>query len=132
MLAAFVLRFFIIFGLGLLAFVTFLVATTLIWLMWLDSWRCGMCLSYPVGVYTLALLGLLIIVSLAFKRRGRRNLARLGHSNAKMVHRKLDCARRRRDRHPRDFIGLQLVVDRRVVVQPLVTPPLFVSISSSE
>jgi hypothetical protein len=66
-LAAFVLRFFIIFGLGLLAFVTFLVATTLIWLMWLDSWRCGMCLSYPVGVYTLALLGLLIIVSLAFE-----------------------------------------------------------------
>ena len=67
MLAAFVLRFFIIFSLGVLAFVTFLVATTLIWLMWFDTWRCGMCLSYPVGIYTLALLGLLILGSIAFE-----------------------------------------------------------------
>ena len=67
MLAAFVLRFFIIFSLGVLAFVTFLVATTLIWLMWFDTWRCGMCLSYPVGIYTLALLGLLILGSLGFE-----------------------------------------------------------------
>ncbi len=67
MLAAFALRFFIIFSLGVLAFVSFLVATTLIWLMWLDTWRCGMCLSYPVGIYTLALLGLLILGSIAFE-----------------------------------------------------------------
>jgi hypothetical protein len=66
-LAAFVLRFFIIFGLGVLAFVTFLVATTLIWLMWFDTWRCGMCLNYPVGIYTLALLGLLILGSIGFE-----------------------------------------------------------------
>jgi hypothetical protein len=66
-LAAFVFRFFIIFALGVLAFVTFLVATTLIWLMWLDSWRCGMCLSYPVGIYTLALLGLLILGSIGIE-----------------------------------------------------------------
>ncbi len=67
MLAAFILRFFIIFSLGVLAFVTFLVATTLIWLMWLDSWRCGLCLSYPVGIYTLALLGLLILGSIGIE-----------------------------------------------------------------
>ena len=67
MLAAFVLRFFIIFSLGVLAFVTFLVATTLIWLMWFDTWRCGMCLNYPVGIYTLALLGLLILGSIGFE-----------------------------------------------------------------
>ncbi len=67
MLAAFALRFFIIFGLGVLAFISFLVATTLIWLMWFDSWRCGMCLSYPVGIYSLALLGLLILGSIAFE-----------------------------------------------------------------
>ena len=67
MLAAFVLRFFIISALGVLAFVTFLVATTLIWLMWFDSWRCGMCLSYPVGIYTLALLGLLILGSIGIE-----------------------------------------------------------------
>ncbi len=67
MLAAFALRFFIIFSLGVLAFISFLVATTLIWLMWLDTWRCGMCLSYPVGIYTLALLGLLILGSIAFE-----------------------------------------------------------------
>ena len=67
MLAAFVLRFFIIFGLGVLAFVTFLVATTLIWLMWLDTWRCGMCLNHPVGIYTLALLGLLILGSIGIE-----------------------------------------------------------------
>lgn len=66
-LAAFVFRFFIIFSLGIAAFVSFLVATTLIWLMWFDSWRCGMCLSYPVGIYTLALLGILIIISIAFE-----------------------------------------------------------------
>lgn len=67
MLAAFALRFFIIFSLGVLAFISFLVATTLIWLMWLDTWRCGLCLSYPVGIYTLALLGLLILGSIAFE-----------------------------------------------------------------
>ena len=67
MLAAFVLRFFIIFGLGVLAFITFLVATTLIGLMWFDNWRCGLCLAYPVGTYSLALLGLLILGSIAFE-----------------------------------------------------------------
>ena len=67
MLAAAVLRLFIIFGLGVAAFVSFLVATTLIWLMWFDTWRCGTCLPYPVGIYTLALLGLLIIGKLGFE-----------------------------------------------------------------
>lgn len=67
MLAAAVLRLFIIFGLGVAAFVSFLVATTLIWLMWFDTWRCGTCLSYPVGIYTLALLGLLILGKIAFE-----------------------------------------------------------------
>lgn len=67
MLAAAVLRFIIISSLGVAAFISFLVATTLIWLMWFETWRCGMCLSYPVSAYTLALLGLLILGKIAFE-----------------------------------------------------------------
>jgi len=37
------LRFVIIVSLGVLAFITFLVAGTMIGLMWLESWSCGEC-----------------------------------------------------------------------------------------
>jgi hypothetical protein len=58
------MRFFIIFGLGVLSFITFLVAGTLIGLMWLDSWSCGSCARYPAGIYILGVLGLLLLASI--------------------------------------------------------------------
>jgi hypothetical protein len=61
------MRFVIIVSLGVLAFVTFLVAGTIIGLMWLDSWRCGTCKEFPVGLYILGLLGLLLLVSIAME-----------------------------------------------------------------
>jgi len=67
MLGAAILRFVIIFGLSVLAFITFLVAGTLIGLIWLDSWRCGQCLQSPVGIYILAVLGLLILASIGIE-----------------------------------------------------------------
>lgn len=65
MTSADVMRFVIIVSLGVLAFITFLVAGTMIGLMWLDSWSCGPCKRYPVGMYILAILGVLLIVSIA-------------------------------------------------------------------
>ena len=121
MLAAFALRFFIIFSLGVLAFISFLVATTLIWLMWFDTWRCGMCLSYPVGIYTLALLGLLILGSIAFEAGEAAVIwQEWAVCLAQMVHRQLDGATRGRDRHPGNSSGSQLVLYRGVVVQLVV------------
>ena len=61
------MRFVIIVSLGVLAFVTFLVAGTIIGLMWLDSWRCGSCKETPVGIYILGLLGILFLVSIAME-----------------------------------------------------------------
>ena len=51
MTAADFLRFVIIVSLGVLAFITFLVAGTIVGLMWLDSWTCGTCARYPAGLY---------------------------------------------------------------------------------
>ncbi len=67
MTSADLMRFLIIISLGVLAFITFLVAGTTIGLMWLDSWRCGVCQQYPVGLYILGLLGLLILVSIGIE-----------------------------------------------------------------
>ncbi len=67
MTAADFLRFVIIVSLGVLAFITFLVAGTLIGLMWLDSWACGDVNQYPVGLYVLALLGILYLVSIGME-----------------------------------------------------------------
>lgn len=61
------MRFFIIISLGVLAFITFLVAGTLIGLMWLDSWSCGACKQYPVGLYILGLIGLMFLVSIGME-----------------------------------------------------------------
>jgi hypothetical protein len=49
--------------LGFLAFITFLVAGTIVGLMWLESSRCN-CAHFPVGLYVLGLLGILFIASL--------------------------------------------------------------------
>ncbi|MGO9543960.1 MAG: hypothetical protein ACLPPF_04100 [Rhodomicrobium sp.] len=61
------LRFVIILSLGVLAFITFLVAGTIIGLMWLDSWSCGECRQYPVGIYILGLLGVLLLISVGIE-----------------------------------------------------------------
>ncbi len=65
MTAADFLRFVIIVSLGALAFITFLVAGTIIGTMWLDSWSCGTCNRYPAGLYILGLLGILMIISIS-------------------------------------------------------------------
>lgn len=67
MTAADFLRFVIIVSLGVLAFVTFLVAGTIVALMWLDSWRCGTCSPHPAGMYILALLGILLAASIGME-----------------------------------------------------------------
>jgi len=64
MTSADIMRFVIIISLGVLAFITFLVAGTLIGLMWLDSWSCGQCKQYPAGIYILGVLGLLLLGSM--------------------------------------------------------------------
>ncbi len=61
------MRFFIIVSLGVLAFITFLVSGTIIGLMWLESWSCGTCKQYPVGIYILGLLGILFLVSIGIE-----------------------------------------------------------------
>ena len=61
------MRFVIIVSLGVLAFVTFLVAGTIIGLMWLDSWSCGSCKEHPVGIYILGLLGIMFLVSIGME-----------------------------------------------------------------
>jgi predicted membrane channel-forming protein YqfA (hemolysin III family) len=61
------LRFLIIITLGILSFITFLVVGTIIGLMWLDTWGCGDCKSYPVGVWILGLLGILFLISIGFE-----------------------------------------------------------------
>ena len=58
------LRFVIIVVLGVLAFISFLVAGTMIGLMFLDSWSCGECKLYPVGLYILGLLGILFLIQI--------------------------------------------------------------------
>ncbi len=64
MTSADIMRFVIILSLGVLAFITFLVAGTMIGLMWLDSWSCGVCKHHPAGLYILGLLGLLLLMSM--------------------------------------------------------------------
>ena len=67
MTAADFLRFVIIVSLGVLAFITFLVAGTIVGLMWLDSWTCGTCARYPAGLYIMGLLGVLLAASLGME-----------------------------------------------------------------
>ncbi len=67
MTVADLLRFVIIASLGAIAFITFLVAGTIVGLMWLDSWSCGTCVRYPAGLYVMGLLGILLAVSLGME-----------------------------------------------------------------
>lgn len=67
MTAADIFRFLIITGLGVLAFITFLVAGTIVGLMWLESWSCGDCKTYPVGIWILGLLGILFLISIGIE-----------------------------------------------------------------
>lgn len=67
MTSADVMRFVIIVSLGVISFITFLVAGTILGLMWVESWSCGSCKQYPVGLYILALLGILLLVSIGME-----------------------------------------------------------------
>lgn len=57
-------RFLLIIGLGVLAFITFLVAGTIIGLMWLETSDCHFCRKYPVGLWILGITALLFIYSM--------------------------------------------------------------------
>ena len=56
-------RYFLVIALGIFAFLTFLYAGTIVGLMWLESSYCN-CLYFPVGLYILALLAILLIVTM--------------------------------------------------------------------
>jgi len=56
-------RFLLLVALGILAFITFLFAATIVGLMWLESSDCG-CLHFPVGLYVLALVGILLLATI--------------------------------------------------------------------
>ena len=58
-----VARFALIIALGLLALVTFLIAGTIVGLMWVDSSDCN-CVHYPIGLYVLGLFGILLLASI--------------------------------------------------------------------
>jgi hypothetical protein len=67
MTCADVTRFIIIISLGVVSFITFLVAGTIIGLMWLDSFSCVTCKRYPVGIYILGVLGILYLISIGIE-----------------------------------------------------------------
>ena len=63
MTAAQLLHFLIVIGLGILAFITFIVAGTIMGLMIVEDSGCA-CVQYPIGLYVLGILGLLLLISL--------------------------------------------------------------------
>jgi hypothetical protein len=60
MTAAQIIHFVVAIGLGILAFLTFIVAATILGLMLVEDSRCA-CPQYPIGLYVLGLLGLLLL-----------------------------------------------------------------------
>jgi hypothetical protein len=62
MTAAQLLHFLIVIGLGILAFITFIVAATILGLMIVENSECD-CWQYPVGLYVLGILGILFLHS---------------------------------------------------------------------
>lgn len=58
-----VARFALIIALGLLALITFLIAGTIVGLMWVDNSDCN-CVHYPIGLYVLGLFGILLLASM--------------------------------------------------------------------
>ena len=63
MTAAQLVHFLIVIGLGILAFLIFLVAGTILGLMIVEDSGCSYCIQYPIGLYVLGLLGLLLLIS---------------------------------------------------------------------
>jgi hypothetical protein len=63
MTAAQLVHFAIVIGLGILAFLTFLVAGTILALMIVEDIGCHYCVDYPVGLFVLGFLGLLLLIS---------------------------------------------------------------------
>lgn len=63
MTASDVVRYVSIIALGFLGFLTFIYAATIVGLMWVESGHCN-CWQLPVGLYVLALIGILFIVAL--------------------------------------------------------------------
>jgi len=63
MTAVQIAHFLILIGLGILSVITFLVAGTIVALMIVEASGCN-CVQYPVGLYILGALGLLLLVSL--------------------------------------------------------------------
>ncbi len=57
-------RFVVVIGLGVLAFITFVVAGTIVGLMVVDGDRCGECVSFPVGLGVLALLAVFFLITM--------------------------------------------------------------------
>jgi hypothetical protein len=62
MTAAQVVHFLIVIGLGILAFITFVVAGTILGLMIVEDSGC--CVQYPIGLYVIGVLGILLLISL--------------------------------------------------------------------
>ena len=62
MTAAQLLHFFIVIGLGILAFLTFIVAGTILGLMIAED-GCN-CIQYPIGLYVLGILWLLLLITI--------------------------------------------------------------------
>jgi hypothetical protein len=63
MTAAHLLQYFILIVLGILAFITFVVAGTILGLMIYEDSRC-LCIQYPIGLYVLGFFWLLLLVGL--------------------------------------------------------------------
>jgi hypothetical protein len=66
MTAAHLVQYLILLVLGILAFITFLVAGTILGLMIYEDSRC-LCLQYPIGLWVLGFLGLLLLIGLVIE-----------------------------------------------------------------
>ena len=66
MTAAHLVHYFILIGLGILAFITFLVAGTILGLMIYEDSRCA-CIQYPIGLYVLGFFWLLLLIGVIWE-----------------------------------------------------------------
>lgn len=58
-----VARFALLITLGFFGLLTFLVAATIVGLMWAESSSCN-CIHFPIGLYVLGVVGILFIISM--------------------------------------------------------------------
>ena len=63
MTTAQIIHFLVAIGLGILALITFIVAATILGLMLVEDSRCY-CVQYPIGLYVLGVLGILLFGTL--------------------------------------------------------------------